>query len=52
MPPSIREYLQHILDEIAYLRTEVQGVNQEKFEADETLKRAFVSSIENIRKSW
>ena len=48
MPRSVHEYLQHILDETRYLLEESYGVSQEAFSKDETLKRAFVRSIEVI----
>ena len=48
MPRSAREYLQHILDEALYLLEGSRGVSQEVFFKDETLKRAFVRSIEVI----
>jgi len=48
MPRSAREYLQHILDESAYLIEQTQGINKEQFLQDATLKRAFVRSIEII----
>lgn len=48
MPRQSSEYLQHILDEIEYLITSARGVDQEEFLSDETLKRAFVRSIEVI----
>lgn len=48
MPISVSEYLQHILDEIAYLRITAQGVSQEEFTNNATLKRAFVRSLEII----
>jgi len=48
MPLSVREYLQHILDETDYLTEKSQGVSKEMFLQDETLKRAFVRSIEII----
>ena len=41
MPPSVREYLQHILDEAQYLMRSAQGMSRESFLTDETLKRAF-----------
>lgn len=47
MPRSAREYL-HILDEALYLLEKSGGVSQEVFSKDETLKRAFVRSIEVI----
>ena len=48
MPRSAREYLHHILDEALYLLERSRGVSQETFCRDETLKRAFVRSIEVI----
>ena len=48
MPRSIRDYLQHISDEIDYLGRSVQHVEKDEFLQDETLKRAFVRSIEII----
>lgn len=48
MSPSAREYLQHILDETAYLITSSRDLSQEHFVGDETLKRAYVRSIEVI----
>ena len=48
MSLSVLEYLRHILDEIEYLRRETEKVSQEEFVQDETLKRAFVRSIEII----
>ena len=48
MLKSAREYLQHVLDEAAYLRESVRGVEKDAFLLDETLKRAFVRSIEII----
>ncbi len=48
MRPSVREYLEHILDEARYLNSVVVKTKQEKFLQDETLKRAFVRSIEII----
>jgi uncharacterized protein with HEPN domain len=48
MPRSIRDYLQHILDEIDYLNRSVKHVKKDDFLQDETLKRAFVRSIEVI----
>jgi uncharacterized protein with HEPN domain len=48
MPRQASEYLQHILDEIEYLITSARGVDQAEFLSDETLKRAFVRSIEVI----
>jgi uncharacterized protein with HEPN domain len=48
MPPQANEYLQHILDEIQYLTTAAEGLDRATFLADDTLKRAFVRSIEVI----
>jgi uncharacterized protein with HEPN domain len=48
MQPSPREYLKHILDEARYLSFTVQDASCEQFLRDETLKRAFVRSIEII----
>lgn len=48
MPVSPLEYLRHMLDEAEYLLHESQGLSKEKFLQDETLKRAFVRSIEII----
>lgn len=48
MSRSAQEYLRHILDEIIYLRTTAQNLDKETFVNDETLKRAFVRSIEII----
>jgi uncharacterized protein with HEPN domain len=44
----VHEYLRHILDEIAYLQAAVRDMSQEEFEKNETLKRAFVRSLEII----
>lgn len=48
MSRSIRDYLQHILDEAEYLRQSVEQLDKDMFFKDETLKRAFVRSIEVI----
>ena len=48
MPPSPLEYLRHILDEIDYLMEQARSLSKEQFICDETLKRAFVRSIEII----
>jgi uncharacterized protein with HEPN domain len=48
MQPSTREYLEHIFDEAKYLLDRSSGVEREAFLRDETLKRAFVRSIEVI----
>ena len=43
-----REYLRHILAEADYLVTHSQDLAPETFHADETLRRAFVRSLEII----
>ena len=48
MSPSAREYLRHILDETAFLIGRAQGLDRDSFLLDETVKRAFVRSIEII----
>ena len=48
MSLSPLEYLQHILDETDYLINKTQGLSHLEFMQDETLKRAFVRSIEII----
>lgn len=48
MSRSVREYLRHIRDEVAYLRRTTTGLTKEDFLEDETLKRAFVRSLEVI----
>ena len=48
MSPSAREYLQHILDETKYITTSSSSLNKATFIQDETLKRAYVRSIEVI----
>jgi uncharacterized protein with HEPN domain len=48
MPLSVREYLRHILDETAYLLHSASGHDKTTFLQDETLKRAYVRSIEVI----
>lgn len=48
MSPSAREYLQHILDETTYIMTSSTDLNKATFVQDETLKRAYVRSIEVI----
>ncbi len=47
MPESL-EYLLHILDEARYLDGQRQGLAKNEFLDDETLKRAFVRSLEII----
>lgn len=48
MPLSPLEYLRHMLDEAEYLLSQSQRLSKERFLQDETLKRAFVRSIEII----
>ncbi|HMO58078.1 MAG TPA: DUF86 domain-containing protein [Roseiflexaceae bacterium] len=48
MSRSVREYFQHILDETAYLRQSSHDLEKATFLQDETLKRAYVRSIEVI----
>jgi uncharacterized protein with HEPN domain len=48
MPQSARNYLQHILDEAEYLNEGIREIDKNAFLLDETLKRAFVRSIEVI----
>ena len=43
-----REYLQHILDEVDYVLERSHGLTREAFAQDETLKRAFVRSLEIV----
>jgi uncharacterized protein with HEPN domain len=43
-----RDYLRHILAETDYLAEQSKGVTASQFKADETLKRAFVRSLEVI----
>jgi len=42
------EYLHHILDECIYISNRAKGVTKEEFMKDQTLRRAFVRSIEVI----
>jgi len=48
MPLSPLEYLRHIIDETEYLISDSQGLSNDRFMSSETLKRAFVRSIEII----
>ena len=48
MSRSTNEYLQHILAETDYLIQHSYDLNKDSFLADQTLKRAFVRSIEII----
>ena len=43
-----RDYLRHIVVEVQYLLDQSQGLTFERFAADETLRRAFVRSLEVI----
>jgi uncharacterized protein with HEPN domain len=43
-----RDYLRHLLAEADYLIGKSQGLTFESFDADETLRRAFVRSLEVI----
>lgn len=48
MALSIKEYLQHILDETAFLESQAARLNEADFLKDESAKRAFVRSLEII----
>lgn len=48
MPPSTREYLQHILLETAFLQQNISGLEQAAFMQNDMLKRAFTRSLEII----
>ncbi|HEX9116039.1 MAG TPA: DUF86 domain-containing protein [Anaerolineae bacterium] len=48
MPLSPTEYLRHIRDESDFLMTRSAGLAQDLFAQDETLRRAFVRSLEII----
>lgn len=48
MSLSIREYLEHIHTETKFLLTNVIGLDESHFFADEILKRAFVRSLEIV----
>jgi uncharacterized protein with HEPN domain len=48
MPRALVEYLQHVLDETAYLSKTAQTTTKKMFLTDETLRRSFVRSIEVI----
>lgn len=43
-----RDYLRHVLVEVEYLLDRSEGLSFERFAADETLRRAFVRSLEVI----
>lgn len=48
MPPSAHEYFLHILDETTYILNSSRGLDQATFVQDDTLKRAYIRSIEVI----
>ena len=48
MSSAPREYLQHILVEADYLIVQSAGLTWDRFSGDETLRRAFVRSLEII----
>ena len=48
MSRSSRAYLQHIHEEIRFLKLNSQGLSKDNFLANEILKRAFVRSLEII----
>lgn len=48
MSLSPLEYIRHMLDEIDYIMSRVSDINYDFFCRDETLKRAFVRSVEII----
>lgn len=48
MSLSPHEFIRHMLDEIDYLQSRISNTDQAAFLEDETLKRAFVRSIEII----
>jgi uncharacterized protein with HEPN domain len=48
MPLSPLEYLRHIQDEAEFFAARMKGLRKERFMQDETVKRAFVRSIEII----
>lgn len=48
MSLSPHEFIRHMLDEIDYLQSRISNTDQDAFLEDETLKRAFVRSIEII----
>lgn len=48
MPPSPLDYLWYILDEANYLLAESNGLTYARSVQNETLKRAFVRSLEII----
>ncbi len=48
MSPSALDYLRHIRDEARYLVDHVRGTDRADFLQDETMRRAFVRSLEII----
>ncbi len=48
MPPSPLEYLRHIIDETAYIISTSKDLREDQFMKNDTLKRAFVRSLEII----
>lgn len=48
MSLSPPEYIRHMLDEIDYILNRISNMDYESFVRDETLKRAFVRSVEVI----
>ena len=48
MSRSPLEYLRHVLDEMTYLKQQARGLSKDVFLQDETLKRAFVRSLEIV----
>jgi len=48
MSLSPLEYLRHILDEARYLEEQTGNFSKEQFDQNETVKRAFVRSLEII----
>ena len=48
MSKQPEEYLKHILDEIEFLLSSSQNLNEDKFMHDETLQRAYSRSLEII----
>lgn len=48
MSPTPHEYVQHMLDEVNYMLSQLPGRDLASFEDDATLKRAFVRSLEVV----
>lgn len=51
MSLSPPEYIGHMLDKINYILNRISGMDYESFVRDETLKRAFVRSVEVIEEA-